>query len=119
MEMKISKYIIHISRKDFNILWFLILLFTRPLEWTVPHRPENVCYLKVIVNKQDQERVLGLHIAGPNAGEVLQGFAVAMKCGLTKHQLNQSIGIHPTLAEEFVGLHVTKRSGEDAKKTAC
>jgi len=43
--------------------------------------------------------VLGLHYAGPNAGEVMQGYAVAMKIGLTKEQLDSTIGIHPTCAE--------------------
>ena len=42
---------------------------------------------------------LGIHYLGPNAGEVMQGFAAAMKCGLTKALLDSTIGIHPTTAE--------------------
>ena len=42
---------------------------------------------------------MGFHFLGPNAGEVTQGFAVAMKCGLTKTTLDSTIGIHPTCAE--------------------
>jgi thioredoxin reductase (NADPH) len=53
--------------------------FFKPLEWTVAHRPENECYAKMIVNKDDFNRVIGLHIVGPNAGEVMQGYAVALK----------------------------------------
>lgn len=46
-----------------------------------------------------QERVIGFHYLGPNAGEVTQGFGAAMKCGITKEQLDGTIGIHPTCAE--------------------
>lgn len=46
-----------------------------------------------------QDRVIGFHYLGPNAGEVTQGFSVAMKCGVTKEQLDGTIGIHPTCAE--------------------
>ena len=48
------------------------------------------------------DRVVGLHMVGPDAGEVVQGFAVAMKAGATKAVFDSTIGIHPTLAEEFV-----------------
>jgi pyruvate/2-oxoglutarate dehydrogenase complex dihydrolipoamide dehydrogenase (E3) component len=51
----------------------------QPLEWTVPHREENACYIKIICNKLENEKVVGIHILAPNAGEILQGFAVAMK----------------------------------------
>lgn len=43
--------------------------------------------------------MIGFHYLGPNAGEVTQGFGVAMKCGVTKEQLDGTIGIHPTCAE--------------------
>lgn len=46
-----------------------------------------------------QDRVIGFHYLGPNAGEVTQGFSVAMKCGVTKEQLDSTVGIHPTCAE--------------------
>ncbi len=48
------------------------------------------------------DRVVGLHMVGPDAGEVVQGFAVAMKAGATKAVFDSTIGIHPTAAEEFV-----------------
>ncbi|NXU47969.1 TRXR1 reductase, partial [Turnix velox] len=70
-----------------------------PLEWTVPSRDNNKCYAKIICNIQDNERVIGFHVLGPNAGEITQGFAAAMKCGLTKEQLDSTIGIHPVCAE--------------------
>uniref|UniRef100_A0A8C3AEH7 thioredoxin-disulfide reductase (NADPH) n=1 Tax=Cyclopterus lumpus TaxID=8103 RepID=A0A8C3AEH7_CYCLU len=67
-----------------------------PLEFTVPGRDNNRCYGKIICNKLDNDRVIGFHYLGPNAGEVTQGFGVAMKCGATKEQLDGTIGIHPT-----------------------
>uniref|UniRef100_A0A8D0D855 thioredoxin-disulfide reductase (NADPH) n=1 Tax=Sander lucioperca TaxID=283035 RepID=A0A8D0D855_SANLU len=70
-----------------------------PLEFTVPGRDNNKCYAKIICNKLDNDRVIGFHYLGPNAGEVTQGFGVAMKCGVTKEQLDATIGIHPTCAE--------------------
>ncbi|XP_069486010.1 thioredoxin reductase 1, cytoplasmic isoform X2 [Ambystoma mexicanum] len=90
-----------------------------PLEWTVPARDNNKCYAKVICNKKDQERVLGFHVLGPNAGEITQGFAVAIKCGLTKEQLDSTIGIHPVCAEVFTTLSVTKSSGEELVQSGC
>uniref|UniRef100_A0A673C7Y1 Thioredoxin reductase 1 n=1 Tax=Sphaeramia orbicularis TaxID=375764 RepID=A0A673C7Y1_9TELE len=69
-----------------------------PLEWTLPARNKNSCYVKVI-SMSPQDRVVGLHIMGPNAGDVLQGFATAMKCGLTKRQLDATVGISPSSAQ--------------------
>ncbi|KAJ5080331.1 thioredoxin reductase 1 cytoplasmic [Anaeramoeba ignava] len=93
--------------------------FITPLEFTVPHVGENETYLKVICNKLENEKIIGIHYLGPNAGEIIQGFAVAIKIGLTKNQLTSSVGIHPTCAENFTTLDITKRSGENPKKTGC
>ncbi|TMS18825.1 Thioredoxin reductase 3 [Larimichthys crocea] len=90
-----------------------------PLEFTVPGRDNNKCYAKIICNKLDSDRVIGFHYLGPNAGEVTQGFGVAMKCGATKEQLDSTIGIHPTCAEIFTTLEVTKSSGGDIKQAGC
>ena len=57
--------------------------------------------MKLVVDAAS-DRVLGVHMVGPDAGELIQGFAVALKCGATKRQFDATIGIHPTLAEEFV-----------------
>ncbi|KAG8439415.1 hypothetical protein GDO86_005577 [Hymenochirus boettgeri] len=70
-----------------------------PLEWTVPSRDNNKCYAKILCNIKDNERVVGFHVLSPNAGEITQGFAAAIKCGLTKDQLDDTIGIHPVCAE--------------------
>ncbi|XP_031136486.1 thioredoxin reductase 3 isoform X2 [Sander lucioperca] len=90
-----------------------------PLEFTVPGRDNNKCYAKIICNKLDNDRVIGFHYLGPNAGEVTQGFGVAMKCGVTKEQLDATIGIHPTCAEIFTTLDVTKSSGGDITQSGC
>jgi len=90
-----------------------------PLEWTVAHRPENSCYLKLITLKTQNEKVIGFHYLGPNAGEVTQGFGIALKLGATKADFNNLIGIHPTTAENFTTVSITKRSGVDASSTGC
>ncbi|KAM3858867.1 thioredoxin reductase 1, cytoplasmic-like [Diretmus argenteus] len=83
-----------------------------PLEWTVPARDKNSSYVKVICHISDHERVVGLHIMGPNAGDTVQGFAAAMKCGLTKQQLDSTVGIHPVSAKVFTTLTLTQRMSE-------
>jgi glutathione reductase (NADPH) len=57
--------------------------------------------MKLVVDRKS-DRVVGLHMVGADAGEVVQGFAVAMKAGATKAVFDSTIGIHPTMAEEFV-----------------
>ncbi|XP_076023512.1 thioredoxin reductase 1, cytoplasmic-like isoform X2 [Genypterus blacodes] len=83
-----------------------------PVEWTLPRRNKNSCYVKVVCHIPDQERVVGLHVMGPNAGDVVQGFAVAMKCGLTKAQLDATVGIHPVSAQVLTSLTLTQRISE-------
>ncbi|XP_019392367.1 PREDICTED: thioredoxin reductase 3 isoform X2 [Crocodylus porosus] len=90
-----------------------------PLEWTVPNRDNNTCYAKIICNKLANNRVIGFHVLGPNAGEITQGFAAAIKCGLTKELLNETIGIHPTSAEVFTTMNVTKSSGQEITQAGC
>jgi glutathione reductase (NADPH) len=70
------------------------------LKHTISGREERT-YMKIIVEKSS-DQVLGMHMMGTDAGEIIQGFAAAMKCGITKEQLESTIGIHPTAAEEFV-----------------
>ena len=89
-----------------------------PLEWTVAKRSEAVCYAKLIVLKSDG-KVLGLHYLGPNAGEVTQGFAGMIAMGACKSDFDSLIGIHPTTAEVFVGMDITKSSGVDPAAAGC
>jgi len=58
-------------------------------------------FMKLLVDDAT-DRVVGLHMVGAEAGEIVQGFAVAMKAGATKAVFDSTIGIHPTAAEEFV-----------------
>jgi len=90
-----------------------------PLEWTVAHRPENACYVKLIVNMKDDERIVGFHYLGPNAGEVTQAFAGMMKLKATKVDMENLVGIHPTCAEIFTTMNITKSSGKDAGASGC
>ncbi len=71
-----------------------------PLKHTLSGSSER-CFMKLVVERATQ-RVVGLHMVGADAGEVIQGFAVAMKAGATKAVFDSTIGIHPTAAEEFV-----------------
>ena len=57
--------------------------------------------MKIVVNS-DSQKVLGFHMIGFEAAEIIQGLAVALKIGVTKKDLDSTIGIHPTSAEEFV-----------------
>lgn len=93
--------------------------YYRPLEWTVASRPDNACYAKIITNKNDNERVIGFHVLGIHAGEITQGFGAAIKAGITKAILDETVGIHPTSAEEFTTLSITKRSGISPEKHGC
>lgn len=93
--------------------------FYKPLEFTVAQRDASQCYIKVICERGAQQRILGLHFTGPNAGEVTQGFAMGLQCGATYSHLLQTVGIHPTCAEEVVKVSITKRSGLDATVTGC
>jgi len=90
-----------------------------PLEWSLPHYDSNTCYAKLICNKLDKERVVGLHFLGPHAGEVTQGYAVAFKLGATKADFDDTVGIHPTVSEELTTLNITKSSGLSPEKTGC
>ena len=57
--------------------------------------------MKLLVDGRS-DKVVGAHMVGAEAGEIIQGIAVAMKAGATKQDFDQTIGIHPTAAEEFV-----------------
>ncbi|MEJ8568540.1 glutathione-disulfide reductase [Elongatibacter sediminis] len=72
----------------------------RPLKHTLTGRDERML-MKLIVDKETQ-KVIGVHVVGMDAAEIVQGFAVAVKSGLTKEQFDATVGIHPTAAEELV-----------------
>ena len=72
----------------------------RALKYTLGERTDRT-FMKLVVDAASQ-RVVGAHMVGPDAGEILQGIAIAVKLGATKAQFDATIGIHPTAAEEFV-----------------
>ena len=72
----------------------------KPMKNTLSGRAERTL-MKLVVDARS-DRVLGCHMLGPDAPEIIQGLAVAVKCGATKRQFDQTVGIHPSAAEEFV-----------------
>lgn len=72
----------------------------KPMKHTISGRDEKT-FMKLIVD-QASDRVVGVHMMGPDAGEIMQGIAIAMRAGATKAVFDSTIGIHPTAAEEFV-----------------
>ncbi|MBL71278.1 MAG: glutathione-disulfide reductase [Rhodobiaceae bacterium] len=72
----------------------------RPMKNTLSGNPEKTL-MKLIVDKDD-DKVLGLHIVGPDSGEMIQAFGVAITMGATKAQFDATIAVHPTAAEELV-----------------
>ena len=72
----------------------------KPMKHTLTGRDEQTL-MKLVVDKAS-DRVVGCHMVGPDAGELIQGMGVALKAGATKVQFDATVGIHPTAAEEFV-----------------
>jgi glutathione reductase (NADPH) len=84
----------------------------RPLELALTDDQERTL-VKVIVERAT-DRVVGIHVVGDDAPEIVQGFAAAMRAGITKAQLDATIGIHPTVAEELVTL---KPSADSSRRS--
>ena len=74
----------------------------RPLRFSMSKLKDKV-FIKMIINSKNQ-KILGLHYIGENAAEIIQGFAIAIVNGLKKSDIEKTIGIHPTSAEEIVTL---------------
>lgn len=72
----------------------------RPMKLTLTECQERTL-MKLVVDA-DTDKVLGCHMVGPEAGEIVQGLAIALKAGATKQHFDETIGVHPTAAEEFV-----------------
>ena len=80
----------------------------RSLKHTLSSSEEKI-FMKLVVDAAGQ-RVVGAHMIGPDAGEIIQGLAIAVKMGATKAQFDATLGIHPTAAEEFVTMRETANS---------
>ena len=86
------------ARKKYKVRLFISRF--KPMKHTLSGRDERTL-MKLVVDKAT-DKVLGCHMVGEDAPEIIQGLAVALKCGATKAQFDATIGIHPTAAEEFV-----------------
>jgi glutathione reductase (NADPH) len=75
----------------------------RALKLTMASGKTERTFMKLVVDRASQ-RVVGAHMIGADAGEIIQGVAIAVKLGATKAQFDATLGIHPTAAEEFVTL---------------
>jgi glutathione reductase (NADPH) len=82
----------------------------RPMRNILAGRDERTM-MKLVVDRAS-DRVVGLHMVGPDAPEIVQGFAVALKCGATKAQFDATVGIHPTAAEELVTMRDKRPDGD-------
>ena len=69
--------------------------------------------MKLVVDAAT-DRVVGAHMVGADAPEIIQGIAIALKCGATKADFDATVGIHPTAAEEFVTLRTPVTAGPAA-----
>ena len=86
------------ARMSHNVRLFISRF--RPMKHTLSGRNERTM-MKMVVDKAT-DKLLGVHMVGEDAPEIIQGLAVALKCGATKAQFDATVGIHPTAAEEFV-----------------
>ncbi|MBA1187651.1 glutathione-disulfide reductase [Pseudomonas entomophila] len=86
----------------------------RPMKLTLTDVQEKTL-MKLVVDAET-DRVLGCHMVGPDAGEIIQGLGVALKAGATKQQFDETIGVHPTAAEEFVTLRTASREVGPSKR---
>ncbi|KHN73592.1 putative glutathione reductase 2 [Toxocara canis] len=91
-----------------------------PYEYVVPQDESSAyCYAKLIALRRSPKTVLGLHLIGPNAAEIVQGFTSAISIKISSEQLFDTLPIHPCSAEEIVKMTITKRSGGDPKVVGC
>ncbi|KAM7496044.1 hypothetical protein LguiA_020458 [Lonicera macranthoides] len=79
----------------------------KPLKATLSGLPDRVLMKLIVCAKTN--KVLGLHMCGEDSAEIVQGFAIAVKAGLTKADFDSTVGIHPTAAEEFVTMRTPTR----------
>ena len=97
------------ARRDHNIEIYQSTF--KPMKHTLSGRNER-SVMKLIVDK-DTDKILGAHMMGIDAPEILQGIGIAVKAGATKADFDATIGIHPTAGEEFVTMRDPLRPSED------
>ena len=89
----------------------------RPMKHTLSGRDEQTM-MKLVVDRQS-DRVLGCHMVGADGPEIIQGLAIALNCGATKAQFDQTIGLHPSTAEEFVTMRTPQPEPEAVQEVAA
>src|SRR5204862_6785035 len=93
------------ARRTLGALRVFTSSFT-PMKYTVSGRKQKT-FMKLIVEAAT-DRVVGVHMVGDDAAELVQGLAVALKAGATKAQFDATVGIHPTAGEEFVTMRTAR-----------
>ena len=88
-----------------------------PMRHVLSGRRSRKTFMKLIVDQRSQ-RVLGAHMIGEDAPEMMQGISIALNCGATKHDFDRTVGIHPTSAEEWVTLRTRTRVAEGPRSPA-
>jgi glutathione reductase (NADPH) len=88
----------------------------RPMKYTLTHNTERG-FMKLIVERSSQ-RVVGAHMLGVDAPEIIQGVAIAVRMGATKRDFDRTIGIHPTAAEEFVTMREKRPEPQPGQEAA-
>lgn len=74
-------------------------------------------FIKMVVDR-DSDQVLGIHLVGSQSAEIMQGFAIAVKLGLKKYQIDQVVGLHPTIAEELVTMRTFREGLSDRSSSS-
>ena len=102
------------AAKEFGNLLVYTSSF-KPMLYTLQSEPYQRALMKIIVEEKS-DRVVGVHLCCPNAGEIMQGVAIAVKMGAKKSDFDTTIGIHPTSAEEIVTMREPKYKYIDGKR---
>uniref|UniRef100_A0A6G3MFX3 thioredoxin-disulfide reductase (NADPH) n=1 Tax=Henneguya salminicola TaxID=69463 RepID=A0A6G3MFX3_HENSL len=94
--------------------------YCEPLEDKIVEETNHEAfYAKLVCRISQMNKVIGLHILSPNAGEITQGYTVAMRMGATLIDFNRTFGIHPTVSEVFTSMKVSKKSGAKVVAGGC
>ena len=88
----------------------------KPMKYTLSGRQQRT-FMKLIVEAAT-DKVVGVHMVGDDAAELVQGLAVAVKAGATKAQFDATVGIHPTAGEEFVTMRTARVEPAPSRKAA-
>ena len=101
------------ARKLYEDIDIFASSFT-PLKHTLTDNNEK-CFMKLVVDKKT-DQVIGAHMVGAEAGESIQGIAIAIKAGATKKIFDETIGIHPTSGEEWVTMRESVQKNQGKRK---